>query len=92
MIAPGKGILANAESSGTIKQRFGQSDERATAHLNAMNAGGAQLPCPLSFSCGGALQAPALKGMERAVWQRRGSAKSAVSPRKSEQRGLFWPL
>ena len=39
----------------------GQSDELATAHLNAMNAGGAKLPWPLSFSYGRALQAPALK-------------------------------
>ncbi|MDB5810539.1 MAG: Fructose-bisphosphate aldolase class [Betaproteobacteria bacterium] len=42
----------------------GQSDELATAHLNAMNAGNADLPWPLSFSYGRALQAPALK-----VWK-----------------------
>jgi fructose-bisphosphate aldolase class I len=42
----------------------GQSDELATAHLNAMNAGGGKLPWPLSFSYGRALQAPALK-----VWK-----------------------
>jgi fructose-bisphosphate aldolase class I len=42
----------------------GQSDELATAHLNAMNAKGAALPWPLSFSYGRALQAPALK-----VWK-----------------------
>jgi fructose-bisphosphate aldolase class I len=39
----------------------GQSDELATAHLNAMNATGKALPWPLSFSYGRALQAPALK-------------------------------
>jgi fructose-bisphosphate aldolase class I len=39
----------------------GQSDEDATAHLNAMNALGKNLPWPLSFSYGRALQAPALK-------------------------------
>jgi fructose-bisphosphate aldolase class I len=39
----------------------GQSDQFATAHLNAMNANGAALPWPLSFSYGRALQAPALK-------------------------------
>lgn len=39
----------------------GQSDELATAHLNEMNADGARLPWPLSFSYGRALQAPALK-------------------------------
>lgn len=37
----------------------GQSDELATAHLNAMNALG-KLPWKLSFSYGRALQAPAL--------------------------------
>ncbi len=38
----------------------GQSEEEATAHLNAMNAGG-PLPWELSFSYGRALQASALK-------------------------------
>ena len=38
----------------------GQSDEAATAHLNAMNASGPH-PWELSFSYGRALQAPALK-------------------------------
>ena len=38
----------------------GQSDEDATAHLNAMNARGPH-PWELSFSFGRALQAPALK-------------------------------
>ena len=38
----------------------GQSDEAATAHLNAMNQLGS-LPWQLSFSYGRALQAPALK-------------------------------
>jgi fructose-bisphosphate aldolase class I len=38
----------------------GQSDEDATAHLNAMNARG-PLPWQLSFSYGRALQAPSLK-------------------------------
>jgi fructose-bisphosphate aldolase class I len=41
----------------------GQSDEDATAHLNAMNARGTH-PWKLSFSYGRALQAPALK-----AWQ-----------------------
>jgi fructose-bisphosphate aldolase class I len=35
----------------------GQSDEEATAHLNAMNAGHPDLPWPLTFSYGRALQA-----------------------------------
>jgi fructose-bisphosphate aldolase class I len=38
----------------------GQTDEEATAHLNAMNATGPR-PWELSFSYGRALQAPALK-------------------------------
>ena len=38
----------------------GQTDEDATAHLNAMNARGPH-PWELSFSYGRALQAPALK-------------------------------
>src|SRR5207253_2550108 len=41
----------------------GQSDEDATAHLNAMNAMGPH-PWQLSFSYGRALQAPALKAWE----------------------------
>ena len=39
----------------------GQSAELATAHLNAMNAMGRNLPWKLSFSYGRALQDPALK-------------------------------
>jgi fructose-bisphosphate aldolase class I len=39
----------------------GQSDELATAHLNAMYATGTKLPWPLSLSYGRALQAPAIK-------------------------------
>jgi fructose-bisphosphate aldolase class I len=35
----------------------GQSDKDATAHLNAMNAAHSQLPWPLTFSYGRALQA-----------------------------------
>ncbi len=46
---------------GVVFLSGGQSDELATAHLNAMNATGAALPWPLSFSYGRALQAPALK-------------------------------
>ncbi len=42
----------------------GQSDELATAHLNAMNAAGKTVPWPLSFSYGRALQAPALKSWQ----------------------------
>jgi fructose-bisphosphate aldolase class I len=44
----------------------GQSDEDATAHLNAMNQLG-PLPWQLSFSYGRALQAPALKAWKGAT-------------------------
>ena len=39
----------------------GQSAELATAHLNAMNVAYPDLPWPLSFSYGRALQEPCLK-------------------------------
>jgi fructose-bisphosphate aldolase class I len=46
----------------------GQSDEVATAHLNAMNAMFAgKLPWPLSFSYGRALQQPSLKAWRGAA-------------------------
>ena len=49
-----------ASVPGIVFLSGGQSDELATAHLNAMNRlGGA--PWELSFSYGRALQAPALK-------------------------------
>lgn len=44
----------------------GQSDETATAHLNAMNKIG-NLPWPLSFSYGRALQQPALRAWKGAA-------------------------
>ena len=50
-----------ASVPGIVFLSGGQSDELATAHLSAMNADGAKLPWPLSFSYGRALQAPALK-------------------------------
>ena len=46
----------------------GQSDELATAHLNAMNKTFAgRLPWTLSFSYGRALQAPSLKAWKGAA-------------------------
>ncbi len=45
---------------GVVFLSGGQTDQQATANLNAMNARGA-LPWELSFSYGRALQAPALK-------------------------------
>jgi fructose-bisphosphate aldolase class I len=49
-----------AAGPGLVFLSGGQSDEDATAHLNAMNARGPH-PWQLSFSYGRALQAPALK-------------------------------
>jgi fructose-bisphosphate aldolase, class I len=49
-----------ASVPGVVFLSGGQTDEAATAHLNAMNQLGAQ-PWQLSFSYGRALQAPALK-------------------------------
>jgi fructose-bisphosphate aldolase class I len=49
-----------AAVAGIVFLSGGQSDEDATAHLNAMNARGPH-PWELSFSYGRALQAPALK-------------------------------
>ena len=48
--------------AGIVFLSGGQSDEVATAHLNAMNRKfQGKLPWPLSFSYGRALQAPSLK-------------------------------
>ena len=51
-----------AAVAGVVFLSGGQSDERATEHLNAMNKlGSGKLPWPLSFSYGRALQKPSLK-------------------------------
>ncbi len=50
-----------AELPGIVFLSGGQSEELATAHLNAMNANNSDLPWPLSFSYGRALQAPCIK-------------------------------
>ena len=54
--------------AGIVFLSGGQSDELATAHLNAMNKTfSGRLPWPLSFSYGRALQAPALKAWKGAA-------------------------
>ncbi len=53
-----------ASVPGIVFLSGGQSAELATAHLNAMNANYGDMPWPLSFSYGRALQAPCL-----AAWQ-----------------------
>ena len=50
-----------AELPGIVFLSGGQSEELATAHLNAMNASNSDLSWPLSFSYGRALQAPCIK-------------------------------
>ena len=50
-----------ASLPGIVFLSGGQSPELATAHLNAMNAGNDNLPWPLSFSYGRALQEPCIK-------------------------------
>jgi fructose-bisphosphate aldolase class I len=55
-----------ASVPGIVFLSGGQSDEAATAHLNAMNRLG-QVPWQLSFSYGRALQAPALKAWKGAA-------------------------
>ena len=63
----------------------GQSDEDATAHLNAMNAMGPH-PWQLSFSYGRALQAPALKAWSGKPGERRGRPARLLPPREDERR------
>ena len=63
----------------------GQSDEDATANLNAMNARGPH-PWQLSFSYGRALQAPALKAWQGQRRERRGRAAGILPPRQVQRR------
>ena len=63
----------------------GQSDEDATAHLNAMNAKGPH-PWQLSFSYGRALQAPALKAWGGKPENVEAGAARVLPPREDEQR------
>ena len=76
-----------AAVAGIVFLSGGQSDEVATAHLNAMNAQfHGKLPWPLSFSYGRALQQPALKawkGVEANV-----AAAQAALVHRSKMNGL----
>jgi len=69
-----------AALSGIVFLSGGQSDEEATAHLNAMNQLG-DFPWPLSFSYGRALQAPSLK-----VWGENPAANVAAAQKKLAHR------
>ena len=64
----------------------GQSDEDATAHLNAMNAQGPH-PWKLSFSYGRALQAAAINAWGGKPENVEAGAACVLPPREDEQRG-----
>ncbi len=66
--------------AGVVFLSGGQSDEEATAHLDAMNRLGS-FPWPLSFSYGRALQAPSL-----ATWGEDTTANVAAAQRKLAHR------
>jgi fructose-bisphosphate aldolase class I len=69
-----------AALAGVVFLSGGQSDEEATAHLDAMNKLGG-LPWPLSFSYGRALQAPSLK-----TWGENPAANVAAAQQKLAHR------
>ncbi|MEJ8569740.1 class I fructose-bisphosphate aldolase [Elongatibacter sediminis] len=69
-----------AALAGVVFLSGGQSDQEATAHLDAMNRLG-DLPWPLSFSYGRALQAPSL-----ALWGENVSANVAAAQNKLAHR------
>jgi len=69
-----------AALGGVVFLSGGQSDEEATAHLNAMNQMG-DFPWPLSFSYGRALQSPSLK-----VWGENPAANVAAAQKKLAHR------
>jgi len=69
-----------ASVAGVVFLSGGQSDEEATAHLDAMNRLG-QFPWPLTFSYGRALQAPAL-----ATWGKNPAANVAAAQKKLAHR------
>jgi fructose-bisphosphate aldolase class I len=69
-----------AALAGVVFLSGGQSDEEATAHLDAMNRLG-DFPWPLSFSYGRALQAPSLK-----VWAENTAANVAAAQKKLAHR------
>ncbi|MFC4729419.1 class I fructose-bisphosphate aldolase [Coralloluteibacterium thermophilus] len=72
----------------------GQSDEKATAHLNAMNQPGLNNPWPLSFSYGRAMQSAALKIWAQDLKANVGKAQETVYARARDN-GLAalgeWP-
>jgi fructose-bisphosphate aldolase, class I len=69
-----------AALAGVVFLSGGQSDEEATAHLDAMNRLG-EFPWPLSFSYGRALQAPSL-----GIWAENTAANVAAAQKKLAHR------
>ena len=69
--------------AGIVFLSGGQSDEKATAHLNRMNQIGKNLPWPLSFSYGRAIQSAALKIWASANMNDRERAQQAVVKRSA---------
>jgi len=72
-----------ANLPGIVFLSGGQSDEAATAHLNAMNQMG-PLPWPLSFSYGRAMQSAALKLWSQDIANNVGAAQKIVHARAKD--------
>ena len=72
-----------ASLPGIVFLSGGQSDEAATAHLNAMNQMGPH-PWPLSFSYGRAMQTAALKLWSKDMVKHFGDAQKTVAQRARE--------
>ena len=72
-----------ASLPGIVFLSGGQSDEAATAHLNAMNQMGPH-PWPLSFSYGRAMQSAALKLWSKDMTQNFADAQKTVAQRARE--------
>ena len=78
-------LVVPAAVPGIVFLSGGQSDELATAHLNAMNQLGPH-PWQLSFSYGRALQAPALKAWSGKADERRGRPGRVPQARPPQRR------
>jgi fructose-bisphosphate aldolase class I len=72
-----------ASLPGIVFLSGGQSDEAATAHLNAMNQMGPN-PWPLSFSYGRAMQSAALKLWSKDIANNIASAQQTVYARAKD--------
>ena len=77
---------------GVVFLSGGQSEERATAHLNAMNAPGTSHPWALSFSYGRALQDGGAPGVAGGSGASGGRAAGLPPPRPHERRRAARPI